>query len=390
MAMPLTARQLNRATLGRQLLLRREPIGAVEGVRRVVALQAQEPASPYVALWNRLAGLDPVELDRAFAGGAVVKASLMRITLHAVESGDYPAFHAAMQPTLRAARLHDRRFTETGLTAADADGLVGELLALTAQPRTNGDVEAWLAHRPDGPVHERAWWALRTYGPFVHAPTGGPWSFGLRPSYVAARDAVGDHRRPADPVAALRVLARRYLEGFGPASAADLAQFGMLQPRSHVRDALESLVAGGEAIRLEGPNGAQLFDVPGGLLPQEDEPAPPRFMAMWDSVLLAYADRGRVIPPGRRKAVIRTNGDVLPTLLVDGHVAGVWRPRDGGIEATAFHRLPAEAWDGLEAEAAALLAFLAGHDPDVYRRFGRWWADLPAADVRLLRRSPSS
>ena len=59
----------------------------------------------------------------------------------------------------------------------------------------------------------------------------------------------------------------------------------------------------------------------------------------------------------------RSNGDVLPTLLVDGYVAGVWRPVDGGIEATAFHRLSAKAWEGLAAEARSLVALLAGRDP---------------------------
>jgi hypothetical protein len=379
--MRLSARQLNRATLGRQLLLRREPLDAVEGIRRVVALQAQEPASPYLALWNRLAGFDPAELDRAFADGAVVKASLMRIALHAVDATDYPAFHAAMQPSLRGSRLHDRRFRQAGLTAADADGLIDDLRAFTQQPRTNADVEAWLAGRPGGPVHERAWWALRTYGPFVHAPTGGPWSFGWRPSYVAAGERGS---RPAEPEAALCVLARRYLEGFGPASAADLAQFGMLQPRARVRGALETLVAEGTAIVLEGPDGAELFDVPGGLMPPEEAPATPRLMAMWDSVLLAYADRGRVIPPVYRKAVIRSNGDTLPTLLVDGHVAGAWRPVADGIEATAFQPLDEEAWAGLEAEARALRAFLSPRDPAVYRRYARWWEALPGAEVRVL------
>ncbi len=65
--MSLTARQLNRATLGRQMLLRRESLDVVDGVRRVVALQAQEPASPYIALWNRLVDFDPADLDAAFA-----------------------------------------------------------------------------------------------------------------------------------------------------------------------------------------------------------------------------------------------------------------------------------------------------------------------------------
>src|SRR5215207_5470221 len=99
----LTARQLNRATLGRQLLLQRRKMDVVDAVHRVMALQAQSPASPYIALWNRLSAFDPADLDRAFADHAIVKAQLMRITLHAVDVRVYPDFHFAMQPSLRAA-----------------------------------------------------------------------------------------------------------------------------------------------------------------------------------------------------------------------------------------------------------------------------------------------
>ena len=100
-------------------------------------------------------------------------------------------------------------------------------------------------------------------------------------------------------------------------------------------------------------------------------------MAMWDSTLLAYADRSRIIPPEYRKLVMRNNGDALPTLLVDGYVTGVWRPIDGGIEATAFHPLPDDAWDGLAAEARALLAFLADREPAVYRRYAHGGPTCP-------------
>jgi hypothetical protein len=384
-AMTLTARRLNRATLGRQLLLRRESTDVLDAVHRVVALQAQEPASPYLALWNRLVDFDPAALDRAFADKAIVKASLMRITLHAVDAADYAAFHEAMQPSLRASRLHDPRFKIAGLSIAEADALVPHLLDFAARPRSNGEMEAWLDERLGVLPRPGVWWAVRTFGPFVHAPNGGPWSFGPRPSYLAAPD----QGRTGDPEAMLPSLARRYLEGFGPASVADLAQFGLLQPRRRVRDALAELVAGGGAVTLAGPEGAELFDVPGGLLPPDDAAAPPRLMAMWDSILLAYADRSRVIPPAYRKVVTRNNGDVLPTLLVDGYVAGVWRPLDGGIEATAFHPLSDETWAGLEAEARTLLAFLADRQPAVYRRFARWWDGLPAAEVRVLGRAPS-
>ena len=105
---------------------------------------------------------------------------------------------------------------------------------------------------------------------------------------------------------------------------------------------------------------------------------------MWDSRLLAYADRGRLVPPEHRRDITRINGDVLPTLLVDGLVAGVWRPVEGGIEATAFHALTDQAWAGLASEAVSLVGFLAGRDPAAYRRYGHWWATLPKGEVRIL------
>jgi hypothetical protein len=374
--MTLTARRLNRATLGRQLLLGRERLDVVEAVRRVVALQAQEAASPYIALWNRLAGFDPAELDAAFADRAVVKATLMRITLHAVHAEDYPVFHNAMVRSLRASRLHDRRFTSTGLSIAEVDAVAPQLLEFAARPRGKAEIEELLAARL-GEHQPRVWWALRTFAPLWHAPTGGPWSFGPRSSFVAAPAQLPAERREES----VGRLVRRYLEGFGPATAADIAQFTLLS-RAAARDAVGAL--GGELEQLKGPDGSELFDVAGAPLPAEDTPAPPRLLPMWDSVLLAYFDRGRVIPPEYRRVIARSNGDVLPTLLVDGYVAGVWRPVEGGIEATAFHRLPEEAWAGLAAEAAGLVAFLADRQPVVYRRYAHWWAKLPSAETRLL------
>jgi len=183
----ITAGELNRATLGRQLLSRRESFGVVEAVRRVVALQAQTPASPYLALWNRLTDFDPADLDAAFADGTVVKSNMVRITLHAVLTDDYQAFREATEPSLRAARFYDERFKVSGLTLTDADALVPELLAFAEQPRTAAECQAWLEARLGAAWHPGAWWAMRQYSPLLHAPTGGPWAFGNRPSYVAPR-----------------------------------------------------------------------------------------------------------------------------------------------------------------------------------------------------------
>jgi hypothetical protein len=371
-----TARRLNRATLARQLLLRRQRRDVADAVRSIVGLQAQEPASPYIALWSRLDRFDAGALDAAFAEQQVVKATLMRITLHAVHVDDHQAFHRAMLPTLRAARLHDRRFTTTGLTTADADAFLPELLEHARRPRTGAELQALVEER-FGEERRRLWWALRTFAPLVHAPAATPWSFGPRSSFIAAPT----RGRPPSHDDAVRRLVRRYLEGFGPASAQDVARFTLLR-QAVVRDALSAL--GDDIRRLESSGGATLFDAPGAPLPAEDTPAPARLLPMWDSTLLGYADRSRIIPPAYRPLVIRRNGDVLPTILVDGYVAGVWRPLDDGIEATAFHALPDDTWAELASEARALRAFLSGRDPVPYRRYGHWWNALPRADRRLL------
>ena len=361
------------------MLLARRRVGIVEAVAGVCGLQAQSSASPYLALWNRVAGFDAAELDRAYASHAIVKATLMRMTLHAVAAEDYPAFHRAMVHDMRRSRVFDRRFTDAGVAVTDAEALIPELVTYASAGRSNAEFEAVIAERGLSGGH--VWFALRRYGPFWHAPTGGPWSFNDRPSYMAARARAFDGERET----AVPLLLRRYLEAFGPASAADFNQFTML-PQPPIKAALAILAD--ELVKHEGPDGKLLYDVVGAIIPPGDMPAPPRLMPMFDNVLLAYRDRSRVTPEPYRKVISRMNGDTLPTVLVDGHVAGVWRPAPeglAGIEVTGFERLDKATWAALEGEAHDLIAFLSDRQPDVYRRYAHWWEKkLPAAEVRVL------
>ncbi len=387
--MTLSVRELNRATLARQLLLRRERLDPVTAVSRLCALQAQEAASPYLALWNRLEDFDPAELDSAFADQDIVKATLMRTTLHAVSMADYPRFHRALSGYARRAHTKSPRFAATGLSDAEVEALARPVAEFARQPRTNAELTAFL-HELVGSVPEPGvWWAVRPFAPIVHAPTGGPWSFGWRPAFVAPRTEPVEAPRTepveaprTEPVEAqaehcLDAVVLSYLAAFGPASVLDFAQFCKVA-RSDARASFARLQP-----RLETLDG-QLYDVPGGPRPDADTPAPPRLLPMWDSVLFAYADRSRIIPEPYRSLVIRQNGDTLPTLLVDGHVAGVWLPEPGGIRVTAFEELGRHTWDGLAVEASSLVAFLADREPLVYQRYRRWWAQLPQAESRLL------
>jgi len=91
----LTRRELNRALLARQLLLERRSVPLPRAVEQLAGLQAQYTPSPYLSLHARLDGLDREDLTRALERRKVVKALLMRGTLHIVTPRDFWAFTTA-------------------------------------------------------------------------------------------------------------------------------------------------------------------------------------------------------------------------------------------------------------------------------------------------------
>jgi len=363
-----TREALTHETMVRQGLSSRRPVGVIDAVRSVLALQAQEPAAPYLALWNRIEGFDPSDLDRALADGAIVKASLFRFTLHAVDANDIPWARAAMQRRARDAGYH-AILDDAGLTAERFDELLERLSTVMAEPHDNFAIERVLSELvPESGDPARLWSALRVVA-FRHAPTTDPWSFGRHPAFLPCTVAADDE------AAATAELVRRYLTAFGPATVADMSQFTILK-RSALREAIASMA---DVVAVSGPDGSQLLDVDSGDHRPDAEMAmlPPRLLGMWDSVLLAYEDRSRVIPDQHRPHVIRRNGDVLPTVLVDGLVRGVWRASADAIEVRALDPLDDATLDDLDHEARELRGLLADREPAVFSRLGGWWDRLP-------------
>jgi hypothetical protein len=96
----LTLRELNRATLARQLLLERASLPVTAAIERLVGLQAQLPQAPYIGLWTRLSDFQRDDLARLIEDRAVIKATLMRATLHLFTAEDYLLLRGALQPAL--------------------------------------------------------------------------------------------------------------------------------------------------------------------------------------------------------------------------------------------------------------------------------------------------
>ena len=135
------------------------------------------------------------------------------------------------------------------------------------------------------------------------------------------------------PVEARAEILHRYLAAFGPASRRDIAAWAMMH-MTEIDAALERL----EPLRrFRDERGRELLDVPRAAAGPRD-PAPVRFLPKWDNVLLAFADRTRVLPEGYRKRVIGMNGDVAQTFLVEGFVAGTWRVGTGASRSSPSRR----------------------------------------------------
>ena len=365
-AVELNAQVLNRTTMRRQLLDRRVGITAIDATSRVVALQSQNPMSPYIALWNRMSSFDPTEVDEALALGRLIKATTMRITLHTMTAPDHSMFRAAMMPSLRAAGFYDRRFKELAMTIEEADELIPGLSDFASTPRTRVEIEAHLSEVLGEQSPAGLWRALRFSAPWRYAPGDHPWGFGEPAQFITIDHEPPDHRE------ALAHLVRGYLRAFGPATVSDIAQFTLLTSKP-IRSAIDRLA---DEVIWHGDQRSGMVDVADAEVSEGDVALSPRLLGMWDNVLLAYADRSRVIPEDLRKVVIRRNGDVLPTVLVDGYVAGVWRPTEEGIEVTALRDWPSKVWGELEPEAIALWDLVSSRDPWAYRRHYRWWDDL--------------
>jgi len=336
----LTLRELNRATLARQLLLERKRLSPLAVIERLVGVQAQWPQAPYVGIWTRTASFRRQQLERELARGTVLKATMMRQTLHLVTPRDYGLLRAAMSET--------NFLSET----SRAKQLAPSVRALaTAGPLTTEEALAHLEreHGLTGTEARYAWRGARISAHVLHHHETALWRGRPEGRFVAVAE-------PEEhvPLEARAEIVRRYLAAFGPAMRRDIVAWSKMHV-AQIQQALDVL----ELRRFRDEQGRELLDVPGAPLPDAGTPALVRFLPKWDNLLLAYADRTRVLPEQHRKTVIRMNGDVAQTFLVDGFVAGTWRATDAKLALEPFAPLSRAVRVELDEEAGRLEAFLA-------------------------------
>jgi hypothetical protein len=356
----LSTRGLNRAMLARQFLLTREKTTVPRVITQLVGLQAQVARPPFVGLWTRMQDFTRDDLLTLLRTRKVVRLTAMRGTIHLMTAKDAVALRGAIQPVLS-------RGTQS-IRGARARNLDVETLCATGRAFFGGAPATFDALRTElKRVHprgdERAMaFIVRMHLPLVQLPTDAPWGFPASADFTLADAWIGQPIAIDESPA--HELVKRYLAAFGPATPADAQTWSGLQGLREVFEDLRPKLA-----TFRDERNRELFDLPSAPRPPEDRPAPVRFLPDFDNVLLAYADRARVVDDRYRSKLTTRNLLIPGTFLVDGFVAGTWKverkPKVATLTLAPFKPVPRQSLAELEREGRALLEFL---EPDAKAR----------------------
>jgi hypothetical protein len=299
----LSVRALNRATLGRQLLLERSPMSALDAIGHLVGMQAQAPFAPYYGLWSRLDAFTGEELSGLLTERKVVRMVLMRGTIHLVTAEDCHRLRPLVQPMLErtlASAVHAKPLADVDVAAVvDAAKRL-----LDAEALTPTDVGARLAEQwPDTPPAALTE-AARSMLPLVQVPPRALWQ---RSGQVRLTTATAWLGRPRGKPLTIDQLVLRYLTAFGPAGVADVQTWSGLTRLGEVFERLSPRLA-----TFKTERGQALYDLPDVPRPDSDTPAPVRLIAPFDNILLSHADRTRIVSDEHRKRLFSGRNGVFP------------------------------------------------------------------------------
>jgi hypothetical protein len=357
----ISLRALNRATLARQMLLARETIAPLKAVERLAGLQSQLARPPFLGLWSRLEGFTRDDLLKPLHARKIVRVTAMRGTLHLLSAADYVRFRGTLHPMLTRAL---RSLFKSSLDNVDMDALSTTARQfLSDTPATFAVLRSHLAARHPDTNPRLLGYAIRMMVPLVQVPGPDPFGFPAACRFSPADIWLGTPVS-VDKGASRETLMQRYLAAFGPATPADAQVWSGLQGLREVFEALRpSLVT----FRTE--DNREVFDLADAPRPSEDSEAPIRLLPEFDNLVMAYADRRRLVADEYRSQLITKNLQVPATFLVDGRIAGTWKIERKGKAATVvtepFKKLTKAVAAALNAEGQALLRFA---EPEVSKR----------------------
>ena len=384
-AASVTRDQVAAHRLARHHLARRAPKDAfVSVVEDIAGAQAQLLSAAQISLSARTADLTVADVDTALAQRLLVKVGCMRRTLYLVPAGPVAVF---VRGTARRAEKEVRWALGKGVPSRIVEAAIDAALGVLDEPLTRAEIAERacrrLGTRPRL-VHGGGWGSR---GKVAAVPVGaltypvvdllhlaaarGVVCYGEardgEPTFVRA-DAWVPGYEDVPPEDAETRLLRRYLEAFGPATAADFAAWtGMT--RREAREIWARAESELAPVDVDGAEASMLRASIDGLSRARVESPHVRLLPYFDSYLLGHVDRRHLVSDAHRRQVSRAQGWIAPVVLVDGRVLGVWRHvRKAGtlaLEVTPLGRITRRVVSGIHAEADELRRFLGAEDLQV-------------------------
>jgi hypothetical protein len=331
---------LRAARAGAQLLAGEQAKSAEAVVERLLAVQTQDLGAGMLSLRARAGGLTIPDVEEAINGKAIVTTWVNRGTIHMLKPDDLPWLLALTAPTQRTGAL--RRLTLDGVTEANARRAVEVMVAALADegPLKREDLRTRVKQaglEAEGRALVHLLFHASYEGHIVRGPI-----VGRQHLFVRTEDWLGRQPKPPQRGQALAELARRYLKGFGPATAADLAYWAGL-PLRDARSGLEQIAS--ELTHHDG-----LVDL------KRRAPAPDRLPAkllpLWDDVLVGHKDKAWLGEAGR----VFAGGMIGPAATRAGRVIGKWSAANRRVVVQPFDGASAH---GFAAEIRDVQRFLA-------------------------------
>jgi winged helix DNA-binding protein len=332
-------------------------MSAKDAIERLVGMQAQEPIDPYIGLWTRLEGFRAEDLASLINKRRAVRMGLMRGTVHLVTARDalamWPVVRSVFERAFRSARGDVGVPTfASRLEGVDLDVLLQAARKLVDEsPRSAAELRPLLAKRWPRRDGDALAAAAHFLLPLVQVPPRGIWGASGQARHTTLDAWLG---KPLATDKSPDVLILRYLRAFGPASGADARNWSRL---SGLREVFQRLRPRLRTFRDE--SGRELFDVPDGVLPDPETPAPPRFLPQYDNVFLGHEDRSRIVRDDLHRSPW-IEGKV-GTVLVDGFIGATWKiVRQDGTATLLIEPvvpLARRDMDAVAAEGERLLAF---------------------------------
>ena len=357
----LSLRALNRATLARQLLLEPSSLSPRVALERVGGPAGSVAKAP---VYGAMDSARQFQTRRSVRAAAPPPCGTRDDDARHHPRGDVEGLSrdARRDP----ARADARRLAGQGARRqARLEAVLAAARKLFDAPHTFEEVrDALVAQFPEG--NDRALGHVaRMMLPLVMVPTDDPWPFPSVAEFQLAESWLG---KPIPEATDPSELVLRYFAAFGPASVADVQSWSGLQALRAVVEKLRPKLR-----TFRDPRGRELFDLPDALRPDEDTPAPMRFLPEFDNVLLGYQDRARIMADAHKPYVFLAGLRVTSTVIVDGLVVATWRmdrtKKQSTIGVQLLEKLPKRTVAEIEKEAERVVKFM---EPEAAAHDVRW------------------